>query len=212
MFENEANRIINCYYNSIELIRALNTMYAPYEYHGRKYGQIFDIGFRLVHEDSILNRAKEALKHILQYQELRYRGDNQESLEEMADIIKATTIDDFYYALVEYIPNNSSKDYEIDEVKIYKENRVYSNRLLLILNCLWLLDNDEPIDSETRNRIYKISENGETFVFMNCKVTRHKNGNLKIVFSDNELYKRFRFKFDEALNKAIKVYEERYKE
>ena len=213
MFENEVKRIMNCYYNSIDLINGLNAIYAPYEYKGRLYGQIFDIGFRLVSEHSILNKAKEALKYTLSYNELRARIANDVSIEELADYVKNTNINDFYYALVEYIPSRNKNVYSYSlGNNEYKENRVHTSKLLLILNCLWLLDNDDVIDTETRNRIYKLSENGETFVFMDCKVTRHKNANLKIVFSNDTLFKRFKMKFDTALTDATRDFEEKNKE
>lgn len=84
----------------------------------------------------------------------------------------------------------------------YSENRIYPRNLERILNCIWLLDHEEPINQETSNKIYKLAENGETFVFQGCKVTRYKNGNLKIKFSDDTLFKKFEDNFNKALKKA----------
>ena len=201
MFESEVQNILNKRQNTLELIEKLNAIYAPYEYGKEKYNQAYGISYRIDGACTITNRAKEDIRNLLQYLDIAVKADYNADIEELAKVVTATAIDDFYFSMVQYFPNNKYKDFEIGNLQ-YTETGVHERKLILILNCLWLLENDAPMDYETRNKIYKLAENGKTFVFKGCKVTRYKNGNLKIMFSSDKLFKEFETRFKIALEQA----------
>lgn len=201
MFESEVQNMLAKYKNTLELIEKLSAIYKPYE--ENKKNDVFSIDFyKLKRPYALELEVKEKLENILRFKELPIKADVQNiSIAELADIITQTTIEDFYNATVRYFPHNNYLHYELKNME-YSENRIYPRNLERILNCIWLLDHEEPINQETSNKIYKLAENGETFVFQGCKVTRYKNGNLKIKFSDDTLFKKFEDNFNKALKKA----------
>ena len=206
MFENEVEQIFLKRKNSLELIEKLESVYKPFEYGGEKYNDFFGIDYRVCGTYTIETKAMEAMKNILQYRELRNKTGNKTTLEELAEVIKATTIDDFYLSMVYYFPYNKNKEWELSKMQ-YTEKRIYWRKLQLILNCIWLLTHEEPTTQEVNNKLYKMSENGETFIFAGCKVTNYKNGNLKIQFSDAKIFEEFKTRFNKALEQAKKDYE-----
>jgi len=215
MFENEVEQIFLKRKNSLELIEKLESIYKPFEYGGEKYNDFFGIDYRVCGTYTIETKAMEAMKNILQYRELRNKTSNKTTLEELAEVIKATTIDDFYLSMVYYFPYNKDKEYEFFTAKTgdkitkmqYTETKIYWRKLQLILNCIWLLNHEEPTTHEVNNKLYKMAENGETFIFAGCKVTNYKNGNLKIQFSDAKIFEEFKTRFNKALEQAKKDYE-----
>jgi hypothetical protein len=201
MFESEVKSIMIKYKNTLDLIEKLQTIYKPYE--DEKKEDILSIDFyKLKRPYALELEVKEKLENILRFKELPIKADTQHiCIEELAKIVTDTTIDDFYNATVRYFPHNSYVHYELKNME-YSENRIYPRNLERILNCIWLLDHKEPINEEKSSKIYKLAENGETFVFQGCKVTRYKNGNLKIKFSDDTLFKKFEDNFNKALQKV----------
>ena len=206
MFEKEVESILLKQKNSLELIEQIESIYKPYEYGQPKYNDAFSIDFKICSPYQVKVRAKEEMKNILQYREIRIKADNNATIEELAEIVKNTTIDDFYFNMVEYFPYNNNKEWELSKMQ-YTEKRVHWRKLQLILNCIWLLNHEEPTTREINNKIDKMSENGETFIFCGCKVTNYKNGNLKIQFSDAKIFEEFHTRFDAAYDKAVKEYE-----
>ena len=212
MFESEVQNILFKRQNTLKLIDELNKIYAPYEYGKELYNQAYNIGFRIDGHCTVTNKAREDIRNILEYLDIPVKAGYNADIETLAKEVTATTIDDFYFSVVRYFPNNKYKDYEFFTVKEgneltkmqYTETGVHERKLILILNCLWLLDNDAPMDYETRNKIYKLATDGKTFVFKGCKVTRYKNGNLKIMFSSDKLFKEFETRFKKALEQATK--------
>ena len=65
---------------------------------------------------------------------------------------------------------------------------------------------------ELSQKVYKLAEDGKTFVFLGCKVTNYKNGNLKINFSDVKLFEEFKSRFNKALEEAKREYERKQNE
>lgn len=209
MFEVEIQNILNRKTETEKLLKQLHEIYEPYNRwtSDSKRDSIFYVDIRIDHIEKADQLAKEYLRKLLQNRELdsRLRGQKCETVEQLAELIKGTTIDDFYFSAVQYLSYNR-KEFEIGNME-YKESRVHYRKLELILNCLWLLSHDQPIDRELSQKIYKLAEDGKTFVFLGCKVTLYKNSNLKIKFSDSELYKNF----EDNFNKAYKIAEEKIK-
>lgn len=201
MFEKEVNTILEKEKNTIELINKLNEIYKPYDYNGAKKNDIFYIDIRIESIHSIQQKTIEQLKNLLIFNDLKFTYNYRETKENILNLIKKVDIDYFYYSVVYYFPYNNTKDYEIANM-IYKENRVNTSKLKLILNCIWLLSHDEIMSDEISNKIYQMTKDGKTFIFDGCKVTRYKNQNLKIEFSNKEKFEQFKNRFNRALEKA----------
>jgi len=210
MLEVEIQNILDRKAETEKLLKQLHDIYEPYQRwtSDSKRDSIFYVDIRIDCIEKAEHLAKEYLRKLLQNRELdsRLRGQKCETVEQLAELIKGTTIDDFYFSAVQYLSYNR-KEFEIGNME-YKESRVHYRKLELILNCLWLLSHDQPIDRELSQKIYKLAEDGKTFVFLGCKVTNYKNGNLKIKFSDSELFNNF----SERFNKALKEAEEKRQE
>lgn len=201
MFEKEVNTILEKEKNTIELINKLNEIYKPYDYSGSKKNDIFYIDVRIESIHSVQQKTIEQLKNLLIFNDLKFTYNYRETKENILNLIKKVDIDYFYYSVVYYFPYNNTKDYEITNM-IYKENRVNTSKLKLILNCIWLLSHDEIMSDETAHKIYKLSKDGKTFIFDGCKVTRYKNQNLKIEFSNKDTFNKFQERFNKALKRA----------
>lgn len=224
MFEDKVQNILDRKAETEKLLKQLRDIYEPYERwtSDSKRDSIFYVDIRIDHIEKAEYMAKDYLRKILENLELsnRLRGQKCETVEQLAELVKGTTIDDFYAAAVQYIPHNKYKDYEFFTAKTgseytkmqYTESRVHYRKLELILNCLWLLNNEQPIDRELSQKIYKLAEDGKTFVFLGCKVTNYKNGNLKINFSDVKLFEEFKSRFNNALEEAKREYERKQNE
>lgn len=203
MFENEVQGILNRQAETENLLKELHNIYEPYHW-GSKRDSIFYVDIRIDHPEKPEHIAKEYLRQILQNRELgeRLRGQKCDTVNELAELIQGTSINDFYISMTKYLSHcYNPKEYEIGNME-YRESRVHDRKLELILNCIWLLDHSEPIDREMSRKIYKLAENGETFIFLGCKVTRYKNGNLKIKFTNAKLFSSFEDRFNKALKKA----------
>lgn len=201
MFEKEVNTILEKEKNTIELINKLNEIYKPYDYNGAKKNDIFYIDVRFESIHSVQQKTIEQLKNLLIFNDLKFAYNCRETKENILNLIKKVDIDYFYYSVVYYFPYNNTKDYEIANM-IYKENRVNTSKLKLILNCIWLLSHDEIMSDETAHKIYKLSKDGKIFIFDGCKVTRYKNQNLKIEFSNKDTFNKFQERFNKALKRA----------
>lgn len=224
MFEDKVQNILDRKAETEKLLKQLRDIYEPYERwtSDSKRDSIFYVDIRIDHIERAEQMAKEYLRKILENKELvnRMRGKECKTVEQLAELITSTTIDDFYAAAVQYIPYNKYKDYEFFSAKTgnevtkmqYTETKVHYRKLELILNCLWLLSHDQPIEQELNQKIYKLAEDGKTFVFLGCKVTNYKNGNLKINFSDVKLFEEFKSRFNKALEEAKREYERKQNE
>lgn len=76
--------------------------------------------------------------------------------------------------------------------------------MFLILNCIYLLDNPEPITKEQEYKILNALDKNTTFIFNGCKVTLFKNDRLIIKFSSSELFERFQDKVNQAIKRLEK--------
>lgn len=215
MFDKEIEIILHQHKTSLELLEKLHEIYNPYTYSGGKRNEIFYLDIRIEDPRNVETRTRQALNDIFTHNEISPRRNTIKgevrTIEELAESVRNLSIKDFYFSAVEYFPCNNNKGYTLDNM-LYTETRVHWRKLQLILNCIWLLDHDQPIDREIKNKIYKLSENGETFIFSGCKVTNYKNGNLKIQFSNKELFTRFQNNFNEALKVAEEKHKERNKD
>lgn len=214
MFENEIEIILNQHKNSKDLLEKLHEIYKPFDICGGKRNEIFYLDIRIERTENVETRTRQALNDIYTHNEISPRINAKtgvRTIEELAESIKNLSIKDFYFSMVEYFPYNNNKEYTLENM-LYTETRVHYRKLQLILNCIWLLEHDQPIDREIKSKIYKLSEKGETFVFSGCKVTNYKNGNLKIQFSNKEIFKQFQKHFNEALKLAEQKYKERNKD
>lgn len=214
MFENEVTTILNQQKNSIELLEKLHEIYKPYEYSGSKRNEIFYLDIRLENPDNVEHRTYEALNDIYRQNQLTPINSigEKRTIEKLAEEIKNITIKDFFFSVCRYFPyGNNSKDYTFNNMT-YAETRTHYKKVILILNCIWLLEHTEPVNHEIKQKLYRLSENGETFIFSGCKVTHYKNGNLKIQFSNKKLFTKFQAEFQEALKIAELKYQERNKE
>lgn len=204
MFKEQVNTILNKQKNSIELLTKLHEVYNDYDLGGTKRDDIFYLDIRIERLCNIESRTRQELQNILTHNDINlinYIDAQKAPIEEITNTIKNITIKDFYFSVVKYFPYNSNKDYTLGNMT-YTENRTSWQKLCLILNCIWLLSHDDIISDDVRRAIYKMSNKGETFIFNGCKVTHFKNNNLKIQFSDKELFRNFEKHFREALELA----------
>lgn len=217
MFENETTRILSAYLESKKLLKKLHALVEPYEYGKEKHDQIF---YGIVPNVSSFNdlecRVHNALANILKNNSLnlynlplRFRKAEDLSIKERAKLINSVIPDDFYYnafypAVYNRIYYNEDRvTYSIKDYT-YEEPRSYEGKMFLILNCVYLLDNPEPISSEIRYKISTVLKKGNTFILGRCKVSLYKNGRLIIRFASSELFERFQNKVNQAIKRLEK--------
>lgn len=214
MFENETNKILSKYSESLKLLKKLHALVDSYEYGQEKYENVFyTVIPRVLNFSSLDYYAHEALTNILKenelawYLPLRFNKMDELSVKEHAKKINAITPEVFYYsAFYRDVLNKSrynEKERYIIQNNIYEETKSWEKRLLLILNCIYLLDNPEAITKEQRHKMYNALKDNKTFIFNGCKVTLYNNGRLIIKFSNPELFKRF----EDKVNSTIKLLE-----
>lgn len=213
MFENETNKILSKYSESLKLLKKLHAIVDSYKYGQEKYESVFYRAVPNVLEfDSLDYYAHEALNSILKenelawYLPLRFKNMDKLNVREHAKMINSITPETFYYsAFYRDVLNKSrynEKETYIIQNNTYEERRSWEKRALLILNCIYLLDNSEAITEEQRRKIYNALKD-KTFIFNGCKVTLYNNGRLIIKFSNPELFKRF----ENKVNSTIKLLE-----
>ncbi len=213
MFENETNKILSKYSESLKLLKKLHAIVDSYKYGQEKYESVF---YRAVPDvlefDSLDYYAHEALNSILKENELawylpqKFKKMDKLSVKEHAKKINSITPEVFYYSAFYKDTYNRVcyKEKETYSIKnnTYEDTKSYTAKMFLILNCIYLLDNPEAITEEQRRKIYNALKD-KTFIFNGCKVTLYNNGRLIIKFSNPELFKRF----ENKVNSTIKLLE-----
>lgn len=136
-----------------------------------------------------------------------FKGMEELSVREHAKKINMITPEIFYYnaffrSVMGRIYYSEKESYSIKN-NTYEGLKSYEANMFLILNCIYLLDNPEPITEEQRYKIGDVLINSRTFIFNSCKVTLYNNGRLIIKFSNPELFKRF----ENKVNSTIKILE-----
>lgn len=209
MFESEVKKIIEKYENSKKFVEEAEIL-------DKKYSNIDNYCYlRIECKYDLELRAKQSLEAILQHLAIHttikkyiYKNSSSASLEEQANRILNIDINDLYYNIAYYLAYNTTRfEHSFNNLE-YKETDVYYNKLLLILNCIWLYNHNELLTPEVEHKIYIKSNNGETFIFNSCKVTLFKNRNLKINFTNKYLFEDFKTRFDEAFELAKSKIEE----
>ena len=199
MFEEKIQKILEKRANTEKMLIELNKIYGEYEKNDRTNDNLFWVNTRIPVIKEADRYAKKSLVQILQGHELPNPFNDgycntKNTVNEMVEYIKNITIKDFYKTITRWNYYNN-QNFNNNE---YTDTRVYPESLIKILNCLWLENHPEPMDNELTNKIYKKATAGETFIFLNNKVTRYKNGNLKIKFGDLKLFEQFKNNFNEA--------------
>ena len=192
MFEKETSDIISKYKESLKLVKKLSAIYGPYAYGGEKRNDIFYLDVRVESPETIKHRAFNLLDNIMKSRNLKYNVKQKTELqepEELAKLITKVTLQDFFNSITEYINN---KDYQFLNNK-YVECKSHISRHVRILEALQVLKTGEPIDNDTKNKIYKIDAG--IFIFHGCKVQTFKNGKIIIEFSDLDFFKDFQKHF-----------------
>ena len=220
MFENETQKILNCYKESSKVLKKLHDIVKPYEYNQPKHDNVFYTIIPSLHSfNSLEYDVHRALSNILSNHNIRripggkptyYYSDTKITINQHIKNIKSITIDDFYYNALYYETYNAFRGYDRQSItidkNIYEDKRAGQDGMYLILNCIWLLDNPEPITWEQRQAIWQALKNSNTFIFKGCKVTSYNNGRLIVKFSDSELFTRFKNKAaaaTKAINKEL---------
>ena len=223
MFEKEIEEIKNKYENSLEITKKLTELYKNYEYNGSKRKNIFYLDIRISETpETVKKHALRNLDNLIQCNRLesvvkRFNSRNNEtSLEEAYKIIENINIDTFYNALTYYQPYIIRNGREAETIKTDNKKMFFQSHnnsegdLLLTLNCIWLLNNNEVMTSETESKIIKlIRNNNNTFIFCGCKVTYFKNKKIQILFSDKELFNQFTNHIENGLKNAQNEYNKR---
>ena len=218
MFEDRTKLIIDKYNESIKLVKKLRAIVSPYNYGSEKYNSIFyDAIPRIADISSIEYHAHCALSNITKYNELHYLSRNLRTLpnpekvtvKEHAKFINRITPDVFFYNAFYHeaynrIRNNGKSKVTLKN-NVYEDLKSYDSKMFLILNCIFLLDNPEPLTEEQRYKISEVLKDSKTFIFKSCKVTFYNNGRLIIRFSNPELFKRFKAKSDLVIKAITKV-------
>lgn len=213
MFENETTKILNAYSTSEKVLKKLHAIVKPYEHGQAKYEQIFyGICPHILSISSLDEKAHRALENILRKYNLdnltyQYRGADELPIKQHAKIINKVTINDFYYSafyrtIFNEVRYNTKSNIFIKN-NTYEDLKGYNSKMFLILDCIYLLDNSEPINDILRDKIHMSLKNSNTFVFNGCKVTLYNNGRTIIKFSNHKLFKRFESKVNQTI-KAIK--------
>lgn len=209
MFELEVKKIIEKYENSKKFVEEAELL-------NNKYSNIDNYCYlRMDGRYEIESRAKQSIDAILQHLSIHttikkytYKNSCSATLEELANRVLNININDLYYNITYYLAYNSNRfEYSFNNLE-YKETDIYYNKLLLILNCIWLYNHNELLTPEVEHKIYCKSNNGETFIFNGCKVTLYKNKNLKINFTDEKMFEDFKTRFNEAFKLAKSKIEE----
>lgn len=221
MFENETQKIFIKYTESVKFLKKLHALVEPYTYRGEKHDAVFYNTVPSVYSFSSLEYDMHcALSNILKRANItrlshdskilyRYGSDNI-SIKDHIKAINKIGIDDFYYNAFYYGVYNVFRGYDKQDLTLinntYENKRAGSSEMYLILNCLFLLDNPEPITWEQKQAIEKALKDSNTFIFKGCKVTLYNNGRLIIKFSNSELFTRFKKKAEatiKAINKEL---------
>lgn len=217
MFENETSRVLNSYNESVKFLKKLKNLAAPYE-----YGQpLHDVVFyncipRVYSMSSLEYDTHNALANILKKHNIarigrdtralyNYGSDNL-TIKEHVKNINSITPETFFYNAFYYGAYNEaygSTSGQSFKNNVFEDIRAHEKQMFLILDCLNLLDNPEPITYDQRQAIYKVLKDCNTFIFKGCKVTLYNNGRLIVKFSDSELFTRFKNKAEKAI-KAVK--------
>ena len=220
MFENETQRVLYGYSESVKLLKKLQTLMAPYEY-GQKLRDVvfynclprvyslssleYDAHYALsnIVKRYNLHRVPESMKHLYSNDEV--------TVKEHAKALNKITPEVFYYNAFYTGVYNTFCGYNKNNIcrqsfnnNTYEDKRAYESGMYLILDCVNLLDNPEPLTYEQRQAINKALKENNTFIFKGCKVTLYNNGRLVVKFSNSELFKRFKNKADEAIKLITK--------
>lgn len=213
MFENETKNILLKYNESVRFLKKLKTVAGPYEYDGDKHDAVFYNCIPRVYSLSSLEYdAHYALSNVLKRHNIsrigkdtkalyNYGSDNL-TIKEHVKAINGITIKDFYYNAFYYGAYNEfygDTNGQTFKANAYEDTRAHEYGLFLILNCIYLLDNADPISYEQRQAINEALKDSNTFIFKGCKVTYYNNGRLVVKFSNSELFN----KFKTAANSAI---------
>lgn len=203
MFEQEIEHIMNLHKESIKLLKKLHSVYNDYDFGGTKRDEIYYLNIKIESVENVENRTREYLNDILKNRNFQTPSlyADKRTIEQIIQDTKKVTIDDFYYNLVRYIPRGHIK-YDLSNM-IYTEDKVNYSSLGLILDCIYLLGEKEPMPRDLYNNATKRAKSGEPFLFKGCKITHYKNGNLKIQFSNAKLFSDFEDNFNKALIIAV---------
>lgn len=217
MFEQKTQEILNRYNESVKLLKKLNQIAGPYSYGGNKHDSVFYNVVPRVYSFSALEfDTHEAISGITKRYgltivpvKLRPLYSNEKvTIKEHIKAINAITPEIFFYNAFYYpIYNNFCNNRECNYIlknNTYEDKKAHSSGMLLILNCIYLLDNPEPLTYEQTGAINKALKDSNTFIFKGCKVTLYNNGRLIIKFSNSDLFNRFNNKVNEAI-KSIRT-------
>lgn len=213
MFENETNRVLNSYNESVKLLKKLQTLMAPYDYGQPLHDVVFYNCIPRVYSLSSLDYdAHQALNNIVRRHKLdrlpaklKHINNSEEStIKEHIKTINKITPEVFYYNAFYYgVYNELYYKKPLAQTfnnNTYEDTSAHNSGLYLALDCINLLDNTEPLTYEQRNAISNALKNNKTFIFKGCKVTYYNNGRLIIKFSSADLYNRFKAAADSAIN------------
>lgn len=218
MFENETQNILNKYNESVKFLKKLKNVVGPYDYSGAKHDAIFYNCRPSVYSFSSLEYdAHNALANILKRHDIHrigkdtralynYGSDNL-TLKEHVKAINKITIKDFYYNAFYYVAYNElhyDKEEHTFKPNMYERSSAYDSGLFLILNCIHLLDNTEPVTYEQRHKISNLLTSDNTFIFKGCKFSLYKNGRLVVKFSSSETFNKFKAAAQVAINQIKK--------
>ena len=217
MFENETKNILNKYNESKKILQKLHDLVEPYGYNAPKHDSVFYTVIPSLHSmNSLEYDVNRALSDILTYRNIRrlpghilthYYGDTKITIKDHIKRINGITPSDFYYNAFYHQGYNSVRGYDVTYTfshNTYEDRKAGETGMYLILNCIYLLNNPEPITREQTQAIFKTLQNSNTFVFCGCKVSAYKNGRLLVKFSDNELFIKFKKQADAAMQTVIK--------
>lgn len=214
MFENKTKDMMTKYNESIKLIKKLQDITEIYQCGKDKHDAVFYNCIPRVYSLSSLEYDMHcALSNILKNYGIHrigrdtralynYGSDNL-TIKEHIKAINGITIKDFYYNAFYAGVYNDLHDYPNGQSfkdNVFEDTKAHESQMYIILNCIYLLDNAEPIGNELKRTISNELKNSNTFIFKGCKVTLYNNGRLIIKFSSSDLYNRFK----NATNNAIK--------
>ena len=211
MFENETKAIFKKYVRSKIFLKKLKNLIGPYDYRGVHYNSVFSVVVpSIAHFVGIEQEAHNELEYLLKRHNLqRYNGkyqaySNNITVKEHIRAINKISIDTFYnnafyYDVYNELMHKKPYDFGLRNCT-YTEKSAGFDKMLLILDCIYLLNNPKPTNYEQYTAIRDALRKDKTFIFCGCKVTLYNNGRLDVVFSDSELFR----KFEQKINEVIK--------
>lgn len=211
MFENETKAIFKKYVRSKIFLKKLKNFVGPYDYSGAYYNNIFRIVVpSTAHFSGIEQEAHNELEYLLKMHNLqRYNGkyqaySNDITVKEHIKAINKISIDTFYnnafyYDVYNELMHKRPYDFELKNYT-YTEKSASFDKMILILDCIYLLNNPKPTNYKQRTAIRDALRKDKTFIFCGCKVTLYNNGRLDVKFSDSELF----WKFGQKIKEVIK--------